>query len=60
MNDTNINEALIKLDKKLEWHNECCPIKTKIISNKYQIKPWKNQSIKNNLQKGQNNYKLYQ
>ena len=61
MIETDINEALIKLDNKImECYNECCPIKTKIISSKDQIKPWINQSIKNNIVKRQNNYKLYQ
>ena len=59
--ETDINKALVKLDNKImECYNECCPIKTKIISSKDQIKPWINQSIKNNIVKRQNNYKLYQ
>ena len=59
--ETDINEALIKLDNKImEWYNECCPIKTKVISSKDQTKPWINQSIKSNIPMRQNNYKLYQ
>ena len=47
LNECDNNEALTKLDNKiLECYNECCPNKTKIISNKDQIKPWINQSIK--------------
>ena len=61
MNETDINEALIKLgNKMMECYNECCLIKTKIVSSKDQIIPWIYQSIKNNVVKRQNNYKLYQ
>ena len=56
MIESDINEALIKLvNKIMERYNECCPLKTKVISNKDQIKPSINQSIKNNIVKGQNN-----
>ena len=47
MIETDLNEALIKIDIKImEFYNDCCPIKTKVISSKDQIKPWINQSIK--------------
>ena len=40
INEPETNEALIKLDKKTqECYDECCPIKTKTISGKDQIKP---------------------
>ena len=59
--ETDINEALIKLDNKImEWYNECCPIKTKVISCKAQIKPSINQSIKIYILKRQNIYELFQ
>ena len=54
--ENDINEALIKLDNKtMDCYNECCTIKTKFISFKEQIKPWINQSIKNDMLKRQNN-----
>ena len=47
MNETDINEALIKLDNKImDRYKECCPIKAKVISSKDQIKPWIKQSLK--------------
>ena len=59
--ENDINEALIKLDNKImECYYECCPIKPKFISSKDQSNPWVRQSIKNNILKRQNNYKLYQ
>ena len=61
MTEVDINEALIKLDyKKLKCYNECCPIKTRIIPSRGQIKSWVNQALKNNILKRQNIYKLYQ
>ena len=61
MKESDNNEALTKLDNKiLECYNECCPIKTKTISSKNQIKQWTNHSIENNIIKRQNNFKLYQ
>ena len=50
MIETDNNAALIKLDNKLfECYNECFPIKTKVISSNDQIKPWINQSTKNDI-----------
>ena len=63
MIEIDIIEALVKLDnKKMECLNECCPVKTKtkIISSRHQIKPWINQSKKNNILNRQNYYKIYQ
>ena len=36
------------------------PVKTNIVSGRDQIEPWRNRSIKNNILKRHNNYKLYQ
>ena len=44
----------------MEIYNDFCPIKTKVISCKDQIKPWINQSIKNDILKRPNIYKLFQ
>ena len=61
MNESHINEALVKLGNKiLECYTECCPSKSKIISSRDQIKQWINRSIKNNILKRQNNHKSYQ
>ena len=50
MIETDINEALNKVDNKImECYNECYPYKTKVISNKDQIKPWIKQSIENDI-----------
>ena len=47
MNESENGEALIKLDnKKPEYYNECCPIKTIFFSCKDQVKPWIYQLIK--------------
>ena len=46
MIETDVNEALIKVDNKImDFYNECYPIKTKVISSKGQVRPWINQSI---------------
>ena len=46
-------------EKILNCYNLCCPIKTKVISVKDQLKPWINSQIKENIKKRQNNYLLF-
>ena len=60
MSKTDVNDALITLHNKiLDCYNVSCPIKTKTVSVKDQTKPWINATIKHNILKRQNNYRLY-
>ena len=43
----------------LEEYNKCCPIITKEITRRDQVKPWITHSVKSYIQRRQNLYKLY-
>ena len=60
IDNSNVDSSIELLNEKiLNCYNYCCPIKTKTISVKDQIKPWINSQIKENIKKRQNNYLLY-
>ena len=59
MSKTDINDALLTLHSKiLDFSNVICPILTKLITFKYQTKPWINDIIKHDTLERQNNYRL--
>ena len=60
INEYNIKKALVKSDNKIqECYDKFCLNETMNISGKDQTKPWMNRLNKNNIQKRENNYKLF-
>ena len=53
------NAVLLFHENLLQMYNECCPIRTKSISIKDQLKPWINTQIKSLIKRRENMFKLF-
>ena len=60
LSEGDVDSAVISFHNKLlNFYNECCPIKTKSISVKDQLKPWINPQIKTLIKRRENMFKLF-
>ena len=53
------NSVFLFHENLLQMYNECCPIKTKSISVKYQLKPWINPQVKALIERRENMFKIF-